>query len=349
MTNTDGTALTPPHPVNPQFGCAGNVSQTTNGNDNPFVPQNDPTYPRVMFSSYHKADVCTKLQLRRISSAIASDNATLAPIAKKASLKLYDLSDTTLSNPVDRRLAQTVKVNGLTKSYFVDLCVLAPVGVSDDTKGIVIDWEVQDNRDPGDVTKFVESLSAIAHRNGRQLILMTNDLFTSQGIRNGVRYSHNGLDATNIPRIVKSIDGFAPINWSGASLGAASGVPPSVRKTDFASDWCAQEKIMNLSPAQKSKIILNVSLLDLQMNATSNSNSPCGNLPKTLNEPQWIHDRVVNQGYGGIIFWRNGVAQGGTCDSTFFPPNNLFPPQAVNQSIACLVFRKCDGNYSSTR
>ena len=258
---------------------------------------------RPAFSTYEKANQCTLMQAERMLGKSRKELET-----KATGLLLWEYTDqASLAS-----LAKTaVLYNGSKRNYLIDVCILESTPMASDGTGIFIDWEVQDHRTAPETFSFFQQLKAITLASGKELNIFTNDLTTGG--------PKNGLDETNIRKIIDLVSGFAPVIWSGATAGKQESELKSFsRRWSFIANL---EKQMNLItnngkqplPVEmKKKLILATSIFDMN-----------------LEEAKALHTEVVNNKYRGFVFWRNFAKLGGPCAR---PENRL---------ISCLAFGKC--------
>lgn len=266
---------------------------------------------RPAFASYAKANTCTKMQTRRLLGESADD---LALTAESAGLRLWDNRD----RAGLRALASEVTTgDGTSRTYLVDVCVLPTGALGPDGAGVTLDYEVFDDRTSEEAVAFIDELAQLVHARGKKLTLNVNPLPRAP----------NGLDRSNVHRIVEIVDRFIPTLSSGASPGnPGTGVPARARRISPLDDYQNQLGVITddgrvpLTPAARQKIVWQVSLYDTQ-----------------LPEARRIHDEINAQGYGGVMIFRHFVKEGGSCT------------RPVNQLIACLTLGQCSGRFGTDR
>jgi hypothetical protein len=265
---------------------------------------------RAAFSTYAKANACTRI---RALHALG-ETAELALLAREANISLWEDPDRGKLSEFAR--AVTVG-DGTMMRYLVDLCVLEADAQAADAAGIVLDYEVWDDRTPAEVVVFTRELHDIAKRHGKKLVLTTNPLPRRP----------NGIDASNVRELIDAVDGFAATISSGATPGnPAVNVPKRSRTFSPLESYRNQLALMTdngkmpLSAAMRSKIIWNISLFDTE-----------------LSEAKALHDEFKTQAYRGVMIFRNYVKQGGSCE------------RPENQVIACIALGVCDGKFGVGR
>jgi hypothetical protein len=265
---------------------------------------------RPAFSTYAKADACTLIQAARVLGQTGGLDAA----ATAAGLRLWDGDDRVGLAPLARRFAMP---NGQVMTYFVDTCILEAAPEAPDASGIVLDYEVWDNRTPAQTIDIVRNLAQLTHRRGKKLILITDP----------VPKPPSGLTAESVPEVISELDGFGSAIATGFSLGNPSTHYPA--RARMRSPWEAYQTQLSvvtdggrnpLTPQLRRKLIWNIDLNDI-----------------ALAEGRQLHEEIVRQGYRGVLLARNFQREGGTCD------------RPVNQTIACLALGQCDGRFGLGR
>jgi len=173
----------------------------------------------------------------------------------------------------------------------VDTCVLTATPLPAGVRGVLLDFEVADGRSADQARKLLIDYAAQVHRAGRRAILLI-DPFDAPSQR------QTGIDATNAAAIVAAFDWTTVMLWSG---NAAHSVPASYR---------AQRAIVDVAGAVDPHRLI----VDFELAGTS------------AQDAAFVHDAIVRDRLGGVIFWRNRADQGGDCASP------------VNRKIAAVVF-----------
>ncbi|HEY2179474.1 MAG TPA: hypothetical protein VGH15_12915 [Caulobacteraceae bacterium] len=265
---------------------------------------------RPAFSTYAKADACTLIQARRV----LGETGGLETSARAAGLTLWDGDDRVRLAPLARRFAMP---NGQMMSYFVDTCILEAAPEAPDASGIVLDYEVWDNRTPAQTVDIVRNLARLTHQRGKKLILITDP----------VPKPPSGLTAESVPAVIDAVDGFGSAIATGSSPGNPSTHYPA--RGRMRSPWEAYQTQLSvvtaggrnpLTPQMRRKLIWNIDLNDI-----------------APPEARQLHDEIVRQGYRGMLLARNFQREGGACD------------RPVNQTIACLALGRCDGRFGLDR
>jgi len=246
---------------------------------------------RPMFSSYQRADSCTTLQAL---NAAGVAEAELKTAAEKEGLKTffrYAGDGKALADVAD--ITQTMANGRIEKRpYFVDTC-LFDKRMGAGPAGVIIDYEVWDERSPAQTRTFLLQMARALHERGKSFMVFTNSL-VSQGARKG-----NGIDASNLKDVITASDGFFPVVWSGATPGGIE-IDAHDRKESFVQNFDAQMRYLRdagvNSPELMRKIHPVISIYDLR-----------------AGEAQQLHQAIKAQGLGGVMLWRNGVAADSAC------------------------------------
>lgn len=246
---------------------------------------------RPMFSSYRQADACTYLQ---VLHATGSPEDEVKSLAEKNGLKTFfrHVDDSrTLSALAS--ISQEITAGRIEKRpYFIDTCLFdrrAGAGPA----GIIIDYEVWDERSPEQTRAFLLQLAHAVHARGKSFMVFTNSL-DSAGARKG-----NGIDVSNLKDIVSASDGFFPVVWSGATPGGVE-IQPHERKESFIENFRAQLRYLEAAGVRSANLINKVypviSLYDLR-----------------ADEALQLHQAVKSNGMGGVMIWRNGAPADSAC------------------------------------
>lgn len=297
--------------ITPDIGSCGNVNRNKGNGYFDIVKDASGRQVRPVFSNYAKANACTYLQLNRV---LGDFSQALAHAATKAGLVLWDGSNRT-ELP---RLARDVKMsNGEVMPYFVDVCILEARALPSDADGVVLDYEVWDERTADNTLETVRQLSSLAHQKGKEL----------QVSMSPIPRAPNGIDASNIRDIVIATDGVIIAISTGSTLGNESiRFAPRGRTLSHFESYRNQVAVLTdggripLTQELKSKIAWNIGLYDIK-----------------LEEARQLHDEIKKQGYRGIMISRAFMKQGGACT------------RQENQITACLALGDCSGRFGAER
>lgn len=289
-------------------------TRRTKGNGYPGMTANVPLQNqlRSAFSTYRHANACTTLSALRV---LGEGETRLRERANAEGLELI------LDKRTNEQLwasATTVSTGtGLPQTYLIDKCIVEPVPMAEDAAGVVLDYEVWDDRTPIEALSYLASLQDIVRSRGKTLIVATNPLPRAP----------NGIDSSNAAKILATVDAFAPtVATGGAAANSHIGVVPRQRQRSPFESYQEQLQVLTnqgrapLSPELRRKLLWNVSLYDL-----------------SLDEAAQLRNEFVREKYRGIMISRNFVKQGGACN------------RPANQVIACLTMGECNGSFGAKR
>ncbi len=214
---------------------------------------------RSAFSSIDRANACTLAQ----ASSLLGKNARARRYAQDAGITLT--SEEALPDTAPRSPADT--------------CVLASGKLPPQASGIVLDYEVQDGRDPPTTERFLASYAKLVHAAGKQVILLINPL-DSPG-----QQRFTGVTAENANRIVALFDRTTLVLWS---RNAQSSLPAS---------YAAQLAIVKAGGPVDTRRLL----IDFELAGT------------TLDDARFVRQAIIRDRLSGVMFWRNYAKQGGAC------------------------------------
>lgn len=182
----------------------------------------------------------------------------------------------------------------LEKGNLVDVCILPAQRLPRDASGIVLDYEVQDGRKPEETRRFLEQFADLVHAAGKQAILFTNPL-------DAPTQRYTGIDASNANAVLRKFDRVGMMLWS------------RNRQQNLLESLSSQMALLraggDVDPGRL--------LIVFELQGT------------TLDDARKVHEIVRNEGFSGVMLWRNYAEVGGACDT------------ASNRKIACLVFGSC--------
>jgi len=214
---------------------------------------------RSAFSSIDRANACTLAQ----ASSLLGKNARARRYARVAGITL--ISEKALPDAAPPSPADT--------------CVLASGVLPPRASGIVLDYEVQDGRDPPMTERFLTSYAGLVHGAGKKAILLVNPLDSTGQQR------FTGVTAANAHRIVALFDRTTLVLWSG---NAQHSLPAS---------YAAQMAIVKAGGPVDTKRLL----IDFELAGT------------TLEDARFVRQAIIRDGLAGVMFWRNYARQGGAC------------------------------------
>jgi len=216
---------------------------------------------RTAFSSVGKADACTLAQ----AAYVLGQPARASKFARTGGITMVDENaqpDASATGPADR-------------------CVMPAGTLPAGAKGILLDFEVQDGRDPEAALAFLTRFAELVHGAGKKSILLLNP-FDSAGQQ---RYS--GITSANAHKIVAAFDQTGLLLWGG---NPEHSVPAS---------YAAQMAIIAAGgPVDRSRLLINFELAGT-----------------TLEDARFAGRTIREQRLAGVMFWRNHADLGGGCES----------------------------------
>lgn len=216
---------------------------------------------RSAFSSIGRANACTLAQ----ASSLLGQNTRARGFAREAGIALA--SEETLPDAAPPSPADT--------------CVLASGMLPPEASGIVLDYEVQDGRDPPTTERFLASYAKLVHSAGKQVILLINPLDSPWQQR------FTGVTAENANRIVSMFDRTTLVLWSRNAQGS---LPAS---------YAAQLAIVKAGGPVDTRRLL----IDFELAGT------------TLDDARFVRQAIIRDRLAGVMFWRNYAKQGGACST----------------------------------
>ena len=211
---------------------------------------------RPLFTTYAKANACTVAQ---IAAVLGRPHDDIAASGRKAGIRVLANRDT---DAIAAQARRVTPADGRPQTALLDTCVLDSDRLANDVGAIVLDYEVWDDRTPGEVVTFMRELRAIVAHSGRKLVLNTNPLPRAP----------NGLIAGHVRAVLAEVDGFAPTLSSGATKGNADiGLSAKERTHSPWQSYVDQLAVLTgngahaLTAAERAKIIWNVPLYDMSL------------------------------------------------------------------------------------
>ena len=212
---------------------------------------------RAFFSSFVAADSCTLAQAARL---LGFGPDRIAGYAARSGIKLVDAGDRALQGAVGQ-------ISGV--------CVLPNRPLPENAAGIVLDYEVQDNRAPEVAAGFLRDFAALVRSRGKQSILFTNPLDVPNQRR-------SGLEPGNLNTVAQNFDAITVLLWGGN------------RQGDLASSFASQ--MQALGGFDPRRILVGFELART-----------------TLEDARTVNALIRRNGFRGVILWRNRAEQGGSC------------------------------------
>jgi hypothetical protein len=301
--------------ITPDTNACRNVSRTKgNGYPTMAMDRSLAEQLRTAYSTYAKANACT---LVGAMHALGEDAGEIERRARTAGITVVSNKDKDGLASMARVVVAGTGKQATTAKYLVDTCVVEAEAMGPNAAGIVLDYEVFDNRTPAEALAFLREMHDLIRRHGKTFIIATNPLPREQ----------NGIDRSNVRDVLEIIDGLALPISSGATVGVPKISLAQRERTHSPIDsYNVQLGVLTdngrapLSRSARGKIIWNVSLYDT-----------------ALSEARFFREVVVSQGYRGVMIFRNYVKQGGACS------------RPANQVTACLAFGDCEGTFGANR
>jgi ribosomal protein L33 len=241
---------------------------------------------RFYFTTHNKANTCTILQLRKL---LNNDRETIKTLATSAGLRVAYNKE---------------HVRGLLKNgdEVWDTCYLSgadgvELSSSSGMKGIVLDYEVQDNRAPEITSRFVDSINRIL--GDKKLLFYTNDVVGPQAIK-------SGINASSAKNILQSSDGVGVLlHQNLLSSKTINSAITSQMNVYGASTDAERKKVylvfeMNLSLAQAVQVrnyVKTKNLLGVMEWRNGNWPKPIGNSCQ-FNTFESFHQKMICLSYG---------------------------------------------------
>jgi hypothetical protein len=214
---------------------------------------------RSGFSSVARADACTLAQLAALLGgtrpSVEASGAGIALVAETAQ------ADAGAQGPLDH-------------------CVLPARPLPRSVKGVLLDFEVADQRSPEQALAFLQRYAAMVHASGRRALLLI-DPFDAPTQR------FTGISADNAGRIVQTFDQTTLMLWAG---NVEHSIPASYQAQRAIVDAHGQVDPHRL-------------IIDFDLAGTS------------LQDAGFVRSAILRDHLGGVIFWRNHALQGGDCAS----------------------------------
>lgn len=173
----------------------------------------------------------------------------------------------------------------------VDTCVMPAKPLPASVRGVLLDFEVADGRTPDQTRKLLIDYADRLHRSGRRAILLIDPF-------NAPTQRQTGIGPTNASAIVSAFDMTTLMLWSGNV------------EHDIAASYRAQRSLVDAA----GKVDPHRLIIDFDLSGTS------------IEDAAFVHETILRDRLGGVIFWRNRVEQGGDCANP------------VNRKIAAVVF-----------
>jgi hypothetical protein len=215
---------------------------------------------RTFFSNFDRVNACTLAQAARV---LAYPQDQLDHYARSG-ITYATRSEDILKLAKDNRL--------------VDVCILEIEPLIDRGNGIVIDYEVQDDRTPEQTRAFLKEFTSLVHGKNKQAILLTNPF-------DAPTQKHTGVAQSNAHAIYEAFDRTLLFLWH------------NNRQKDLKQSAQYQLDMLQTGGAIDPKRVL--ALFEL-------ANT-------TMAEAEYTRKLIQSQGFSGVMFWRNYAKPGGDC------------------------------------
>jgi hypothetical protein len=165
-------------------------------------------------------------------------------------------------------------------NQLVDICLLEKEPLVPRGSGIVIDYEVQDGRTPGETLAFLEEFAALVHKAGKKAVLYTNPL-------DAPTQRYTGIAPATAHKIYEAFDRTGIVLWH------------RNRQGDMAASAQSQLAMLRAGGKVDPKRLLPV----FELRDT------------TIAEAESVRKLIQSEGMPGVMFWRNYAKAGGDCAS----------------------------------
>jgi hypothetical protein len=218
---------------------------------------------RSFFSTLDKANDCTLAQGARV---LGAEDAAVRGYAQHSGLVLAEGG----AQAMARRAGGQLR----------DVCVLSPQTLDRGVAGIVLDYELGDNRSAAQTADFLQRFAALVHQRGKQALLYT-DAWDAPSA------PHSGIDASNVHRLYEQFDRVMLFLWHGN------------RQQDITASAESQWQMLRSGGDVDPGRVLAV----FELNHTSAEDSAA------------VRRLILERHLAGVMFWRDLAAQGGECAS----------------------------------
>ena len=240
---------------------------------------------RPTYTSIARANAATQAQIRYTLGMSRAEY--MKPWLSLAGTSENDfIADSTLRSSPASYCATPFTWDGwqghTTYKVMTDKVVLPALRMKADSKqaGIVLDYEVQDDRSAAITQAFIHTVAADVHRMGKKLMVISNPL-------NAPSMPHTNLTAQNLPAILDDVDFLSITLCSGN------------REHSIQASYDNQIKLLGkMQKGEYKKLVLYFEL---------------GNPGTSLDDARWVYSKLHDQDErhpSTIMFWRNGAIQG---------------------------------------
>lgn len=216
---------------------------------------------RASFTTTDKADACTLAQTAAI----------------------LGLPHATVDGYVDQAGVTPVRLGGggrIGVPDAVDVCVIPPRSLPPWADGVMLDYEVQDDRSPSYTLAFLTRFSELVRSAGKSPLLLTNPL-------DAPTQRSTGISIENANLVHHLFDRLTLFAWSGN------------RQADVAASLDNQwATLQSGGPVDPRRLIV-----DFELAGTTEADAAA------------VRSFITAHHIAGVFFWRNGASQGGDCGS----------------------------------
>lgn len=269
-----------------------------------FQEKANPPWPRLIvkggecrpvYTSIAKADAATRIRIRYL---LDMDYSSIAQAAGFNSGNIMPWSAVS---------AQSSKLCAQTRGSYLtttDIVWLPPVRLPKSNPkqfGIMLDYEVHDDRTPAQAEQIISDVAADVHAAGHPFALYTNPL-------NGSSMQHSGLGPANMARILQHVDLMNILIW-GHNI---EGDPRKSYEDQL--DVIRGPQHANSVPTAKLMLMFEVGGKD--------------NVRLTVQDAKTMRQLIDRDHISTVYLWRHAAQAGGSCTS----------PE--NEAISALLFGK---------
>ncbi len=252
-------------------GCGG-----ANGNTKGNLPKysHNGVEHRFFFSTHIKANMCTLAQSYRL---LGSDDTDILNLSNQWGFDVM-FSESEL----DQHLANNAQ--------FEDVCYIYGTDLSQDIDGLVLDYEVQDNRHVNTTTNFLTRHSSYVKSRGLKAILWTNPPGGAGWLKSGFTGGPSG----NAPLVFEQMDEVALFAYS--------------KTSDVTSELYTQSRLYMPVNSEYNKWVNRQKLYVI-----------VGLGGFSLDKSKEVYDFVLDKKHKGVAIWNNSAAYSRTdCDSSTY-------------------------------
>lgn len=251
---------------------------------------------RTVFTTQALAQAATRAQIRHYLGFSTGDIQSVWTAA--GGLVGNIITDTQFRTTPETYCTTEFSDGGEVYMVATDYVVLPAFQFDASFDGVFLDYEPHDTRTPAETTAHISAITADCHAQGYQLFLYTNPL-------NGNAMPYNGIDATNLPTLLDTVDFITVLLWAGNDEGS------------IAASYAAQIAMFGtITTPEWAKIAITFEL------GPDSSGT-------TMADAEWVYDKMHEPGTTHpttVVVWRNGAVHGGS------------PSRLLNKRLSMLLF-----------